>query len=146
MTQDEFSDLLDLYGADLSRWPINQRVAAQALLASKSGEVWQIYQAAQFIDQQLAQPAAAPSRALLDRILLASTEVAEPPFNFWALFAGWQRAMAGGAICASLMAGLYSGWSTQLTAYSTVTSTTSSITTDDIPGLTYAPGEVGEWQ
>lgn len=146
MTQDEFSDLLDLYGADLSRWPLDQRGAAQALLAPKSGEVWQIYQAAQFIDQQLAQPAAAPSRALLDRILLASTEVAEPPFNFWALFAGWQRAMAGGAICASLMAGLYSGWSTQLTAYSTVTSTTSSITTDDIPGLTYAPGEVGEWQ
>jgi len=145
MTQDEFSDLLDLYGADLSRWPHDQRGAAQALLASKSGEVWQIYQAAQFIDQQLAQPAV-PSRALLDRILLASTEVPEPPFNFWALFAGWQRAMAGGAICASLMVGLYSGWSTQLTAYSTVTSTTSSITTDDIPGLTYAPGEVGEWQ
>lgn len=89
-----------------------------------------------FIEASLRHPAPPPSRALTDRILAATHIQPEPAFNVWSMFSGWQRALAGAAICVSLIAGLLSGWVGQSTyTYDDVA---------DVPGLTYSPGEMGE--
>jgi hypothetical protein len=89
------------------------------------------------IEAMLRQPVSPPDRALTDRILAVTQIQPAPAFNIWAMFSGWQRAFAGAAICASLLAGIFSGWSGQ-SSYQDIG------LDEDMPGLTYSPGEWGE--
>ncbi len=94
-----------------------------------------------WLDTVMRPPAAAPSRDLLERVLaIPHTHVDDSRFDFFSLFNGWQTALAGGAICASLLAGLIVGG-----ASPTGMATDDPLWETDIPGLTYSPGELEDW-
>lgn len=141
MTPAEFTDLLDRYGADLERWPATERAAGQALLNQGPGEAWKQYRAAQLVEQLLREPVPVSDHQLMDRILAATHYQPEAQVEVGALFSTWQRGLAASAICLSLVAGLFTGWSEQ-----TYQNTDDYTVSDDIPGLTTSPGNWGEAQ
>lgn len=144
MTPEEFTERLDRYGADLARWPEAERVAGQALLNKGPGEVWKQYRAAQLVEQLLREPVPAADHQLMDRILAAAQYQPEMQVEIGALFSAWQRGLTATAICLSLMAGLFTGWSNA--GYSN-SATYIESEAGDIPGLTASPGyNIGDYQ
>jgi hypothetical protein len=75
----DFEDLIDRLGDDMSRWPEDQRLAAEGLLAS-SCEAQALLEEARMLRQALAgSPIRAPA-GLVDRILSAASKLnIEPP-------------------------------------------------------------------
>ena len=74
-----FEDLIDRLGEDLSRWPDDQRLAAEGLLAS-SAEARTLHEAARALRRALAAPPVCAPASLADRIVAAARELtAEPP-------------------------------------------------------------------
>lgn len=71
MSTEEFTQLLDTLGAKLSDWPVDQRQAAEALLAGSEKAV-SLFAEARALDVSMrqAQPKAPPG--LADRIVAAS--------------------------------------------------------------------------
>lgn len=144
MTPAEFTDLLDRYGTDLEAWPVAERAQAQALLNKGPGEAWKQYRAAQFVEQLLKQPVPEADQALMDRILAAAHYQPEVTVSVGAMFPLWQRGLAASAICLSLLAGLFTGWSHNGAGY-TQTTSYSEAEAGDIPGLS-SPGYLGDYQ
>lgn len=144
MTPEEFTGLLDRYGADLARWPEAERAAGQALLNKGPGEAWKQYRAAQLVEQLLREPVPAADHQLMDRILAAAHYQPEMQVEIGAMFSAWQRGLTATAICLSLVAGLFTGWSS--TGYGSTT-TYIEVEAGDIPGLTSSPGyNMGDYQ
>lgn len=144
MTPEEFTGLLDRYGATLENWPEAERLAAQALLNKGPGEAWKQYRAAQLVEQILQQPVPVADQQLMDRILAAAQYQPEMQVEIGAMFSAWQRGLTATAICLSLMAGLFTGWTNagyvNEQAYL-------ELETTDIPGLTSSPGySMGDYQ
>ena len=77
MTDEQFNTLLATFGADLSRWPHDSRVAAMALLRDSTG-AQRAYEAARALDTDLRREdeRLAPDRraALVDSIMGALDE------------------------------------------------------------------------
>lgn len=163
MTNDEFIAALDRYGSDVSLWPSELRLAAEALLQQGPGDAWKQYRIAQNIDAALNRPVPPAGRALLERILLAAQQplpAAQQPlperFSLFELFSVWQRRVMAGAVCASLIGGVVVGMTvppaqTQTSVQAVTASVATSVAApatgddifDDVPGLTWSPGEVG---
>jgi hypothetical protein len=95
-----------------------------------------------WLEQTLRAPAPAPSADLLARVLAIPSQTVIAPedsLSLGALFSAWQKAFMGGAVFASLVAGIIVGGApTQTTAVSDWPS-------EDVPGLTYSPGDGGDW-
>ena len=114
MTPDRFSDLADIYGADLRRWPEAEREAGRALLAARP-ELNAVLQAAAELDDALdAFRVAAPSMALRDRVIAQATMKTRAPRRGWmdrlklALGAGWAAAACAGVAAGIVMSGHWS--------------------------------------
>lgn len=109
MTLDDFTRLLDTYGADLRRWPAQERVAAGRLIAT-SERARRLQADAQKLDQLLAQDRAHPAgpargpaivRAALDEIRAQPTPVG----------LSWLLAQPAAMVLAPLaLAGCIAGW------------------------------------
>jgi hypothetical protein len=69
----EFEDLIDRLGEDLTRWPEDQRLAAEALLAA-SREARALFEEARSIREALAVPPVRAPAGLADRIVAAAGE------------------------------------------------------------------------
>ena len=94
-----------------------------------------------WLEQTLRQGAPAPSADLLQRVLaIPAQPVLDERFDFAALFTTWQKALAGGAVFASLLLGVLVGQGQNLPADS------SDWVSQDIPGLSYSPSEWGSAQ
>jgi hypothetical protein len=106
MSPERFSHLADAYGADLRRWPANERAAAQALLAGGNPEALEALQLARRLDTLLdSHHVAAPTPDLVRRIR-ASASLAMPP-SFWTRYSGWfSRAGFIGVGLAGIAAGM----------------------------------------
>lgn len=89
MTPERFVHLADAYGADLQRWPADERGAAQTLLGSGNALAADALRQAHWLDSQLdSYLVAAPSPALAQRII-AAAHTQPPGASFWQRYAGW---------------------------------------------------------
>lgn len=66
-----FEDLIDRLGEDLSRWPSDQRIAAEQLLAT-SAAARNLHEEARVLRQALSGPKVSAPAGLADRIVAAS--------------------------------------------------------------------------
>lgn len=105
MTPERFTHLADAYGADLQRWPANERAGARALLAEGHPELIEALDQARWLDGLLdSHQVAAPTPALI-RSIVASAPVATP--SFWGRHPGWLSRMGFvGAGLAGIAAGM----------------------------------------
>jgi hypothetical protein len=86
MTPERFAHLAAAYGAQLQRWPAEERAAAQRLLASDDAHAKAALQQAQWLDGQLdGYRLAAPSPQLVQQIVAS----ASPPPSLWGRWFGW---------------------------------------------------------
>lgn len=78
MNVNEFEDLIDRLGEDMSRWPAAQREAAEGLLAS-SPEAQAILDEARILRMALAAPAVKAPPGLAERIIAAAGKLVVAP-------------------------------------------------------------------
>jgi hypothetical protein len=102
--------LLDAFGADLRRWPADERAAAEAFATQHAGEMAVSLAAARALDGVLedARAAEPPSPALTSRILMAAPRAR-------ARTQGFDR-RAGWALAACALLGVMLGFSGGLLA------------------------------
>ncbi len=112
MKAERLQALADAYGADLRRWPSDQRAFAESLLAADPS-LRAVLDEAATLDALLdAAPTTAPSAALMEQVLAAAPK---PRMRgrwrqaVWYLGAGWAA-----AACAGVVAGV--GLTSHLTA------------------------------
>lgn len=119
VTLERLAGLIDAYGASSARWPADERVAAEALLAV-SAEARALVEQAACFDRLLdmAPTAGASSAALIERLLAARPRAAATPaparsgFLRGLLDAVWpygSPAFPAGALAASIMLGVALG-------------------------------------
>nr|BFD43288.1 hypothetical protein FFPRI1PSEUD_47870 [Pseudomonas sp. FFPRI_1] len=89
MTPERFVHLAEAYGADLQRWPAEERASAQALLSTGNTWAQEALQQALWLDRQLDRyQLPEPSPALVRQIL--ATAPGRPPLpSFWRRYASW---------------------------------------------------------
>jgi len=88
MTPERFAQLTQAYGADVKRWPADERVEACKLVESGNSDVRQALKRAQWLDQQLNSHRAPVPDSRLMRSVLASVSVAQRSSR-WSPYAGW---------------------------------------------------------
>lgn len=144
ITLERFAGLVDAYGASPARWPAEERVAAEALLAASAEARVLVEQAAHFdalLD--MAPAAAAPSAALVEGLLAARPRAAAAPapatrggFLRGLVDAVWpygSPAFPAGALAASIMLGVALGSTLDISlpAAETMTAAAPDATTGD---------------
>lgn len=89
MDRSRFEHLLSAYGADLSRWPPDERAAAQALAAQGDAEIAALIEEARVLDEALEAVREAPleHELLARRILKAAPGAGFDRRALWALAA-----------------------------------------------------------
>jgi len=88
MTPERFAYLAEAYGADLQRWPIAERAAAQALLEHGDAASLDVLRQARRLDSLLdSYQLASPDPTLARRI--AASALTARPLSFWSRYAGW---------------------------------------------------------
>lgn len=86
MTPERFAYLADAYGADLQRWPLAERGAAKALLASGNPSAREALDQAGWLDAQLDSH----QLAFIDLALTRQIRESAPRRrSFWSRYAGW---------------------------------------------------------
>jgi len=112
MNEARFIELLSAYGAELSRWPEDERVAAEALLEVAPHRLKDIWESERAFDHLLALEKDGPATIALEtRVLSTSPDgrrMARPDLAFgkWRL----PQWATGGAIAASLALGFAVGY------------------------------------
>lgn len=86
MTSERFAYLADAYGADLQRWPLAERGAAQALLDGGSASAREALDQASWLDAQLDSHQLAFTDPALARQIRQS---ASRRTSFWSRYAAW---------------------------------------------------------
>jgi hypothetical protein len=110
MTPERFRTIVEAYGADARRWPEGERAAAQVWAEAHPAEVaaW-LDEAAQLDGRLAAHRVAAPSAALVERVLAAGTAALAPRRAARRAWAGlgfwWPSAAFAGAGLAGGLAG-----------------------------------------
>lgn len=113
MNEQRFFELLSAYGADLSRWPAEDGIAADRFLAGASHRVKDIWESERAFDRILAAEHDAPASVSLEaRILLQSPSPALRTATLRRRFGFWDRRQwaAGGVVAASLLMGVAAGY------------------------------------
>ena len=86
MTPERFAYLADAYGADLQRWPVAERGAAQELLDSANASAREALNQAGWLDAELDSH----QLALTDPALARQIRQSVPRrASFWSRYAGW---------------------------------------------------------
>jgi hypothetical protein len=115
MNEARFMELLSAYGAELSRWPEDERAQAEALLEVAPHRIKDIWESERAFDHLLALEKDAPaSIALETRVLAISTDrrlvqSRGAPFGKWRM----PQWATGGAIAASLALGFAVGYAAE---------------------------------
>lgn len=86
MTPERFAHLTDAYGADLRRWPVDERAPAQALLDGGSAVAREVLDEARWLDAQLDSHHVAFTDPALARQIRQSAPRAS---SFWSRYANW---------------------------------------------------------
>ena len=86
MTPERFAYLAEAYGADLQRWPANERPAAQALLDGGDGRAREALHQARWLDSQLDSHQWAGADPALARQICQS---APRRASWWSRYARW---------------------------------------------------------
>jgi hypothetical protein len=109
MTEERFLERLAVYGADLSRWPPEEREAARRRLETGSHRLRDVWESEAMFDGLLAPGPGEPAPEALTRSVAASFRPSPRAqgLDRPAAPRGWK---AGGAIAASLAIGLAAGF------------------------------------
>jgi hypothetical protein len=112
MTEARFMTLLAAYGAELSRWPVEERVAAEALLAVAPHRLKDIWESERVFDRLLALEKDVPAPIALEGRVLAASPPPRAARRPQRLFGRWTPPQwaTGGAIAASLALGFAAGY------------------------------------
>ena len=112
MNEARFIELIGCYGADLMRWPADDRVLAEELMRDAPHRLRDVWESERLFDMLLALDVeSAPSAALERRILASSPGVKTPSkTRRWLPEIAPAKWMAGGALAASLGFGFVVGY------------------------------------
>lgn len=138
ITLERFAAIVDAYGASPMRWPVDERGAAEALLAV-SAEARALLADARMLDGMLASaPVEAPSGALVERLMaarprVAAAPVAAKPQGFFreliaAIWPYGSPALPTGALAASIVLGVALG---SVSEIAVLDATSSAVTASD---------------
>ncbi|MBU6319206.1 MAG: hypothetical protein KGS00_06095 [Alphaproteobacteria bacterium] len=108
MTEERFLERLSVYGADLSRWPQDEREAARRCLEAGSHRLRDLWESEGMFDALLQEATCPPaSEALVRRVSGSFRAPAQRRSgSLLSRSGGWRT---GGAIAASLLFGLIAG-------------------------------------
>lgn len=113
MKETHFVELLAAYGAELSRWPADERLEAEEFLAGAPHRLKDMWESERVFDRLLALEKDVPASVSLETKVLASMpgRRVKRPVSM-GLFNGWRAPQwaAGGAIAASLALGFAVGY------------------------------------
>src|SRR5690348_17065759 len=112
MNEARFMELLSAYGAELSRWPEDERTQAEALLEVAPHRIKDIWESERAFDHLLALEKDAPASIALETKVLSTSpdrRSARRPVGAIGLWKAPQWA-TGGAIAASLALGFAVGY------------------------------------
>jgi hypothetical protein len=112
MNETRFIELLATYGAELSRWPDDERSAAEALLEVAPHRLRDIWESERVFDRLLALEKDAPASIALEAQVLATAPSRRTVRANRRLFGRWTAPQwaTGGAIAASLALGFAAGY------------------------------------
>jgi hypothetical protein len=112
MNEARFIELLNSYGADLARWPENDRESAEAFLEAAPHRIKDIWESERSFDHLLALEKDGPASIVLEAKILATSperQGVRRPSGVWGNWKAPQWA-TGGAIAASLALGFAVGY------------------------------------
>jgi hypothetical protein len=112
MNEARFMELLSAYGAELSRWPEDERAQAEALLEVAPHRIKDIWESERAFDHLLALEKDAPASIALETRVLAVSPDRHMARSRRAPFGKWRMPQwaTGGAIAASLALGFAVGY------------------------------------
>src|SRR5262245_40549133 len=112
MNEAKFIELLGAYGAELSRWPEDERGAAEAFLEVAPHRIKDIWESERAFDHLLALEKDAPASIALETRVLAAAPDRRTARSRNAAFGKWRMPQwaTGGAIAASLALGFAVGY------------------------------------
>jgi hypothetical protein len=112
MNEARFIELLSAYGAELSRWPEEERVAAEALLEVAPHRLKDIWESERVFDHLLALEKDGPASIALETKVLSSSPDRPKAMRPSQMFGKWKAPQwaTGGAIAASLALGFAVGY------------------------------------
>ncbi len=115
MNEARFMELLSAYGAELSRWPEDDRAQAEALLEVAPHRIKDIWESERAFDHLLALEKDAPSSIALETRVLAASPDRHMARSRRASFGKWRMPQwaTGGAIAASLALGFAVGYAAE---------------------------------
>ncbi|MBI1360905.1 MAG: hypothetical protein GC155_11560 [Alphaproteobacteria bacterium] len=120
MTEARFMELLAAYGAELARWPAEERGAAEALLAVAPHRLKDIWESERVFDRLLTLEKDVPAPIALENRILTASPTPRPGRRSSRLFGRWTPPQwaTGGAIAASLALGFAAGYAAEPAAAS----------------------------
>jgi hypothetical protein len=112
MNETRFMELLGAFGAELSRWPENERAAAEALLEVAPHRIKDIWESERAFDHLLALEKDAPASISLETRVLSVSPDRRAARERASAFGKWKAPQwaTGGAIAASLALGFAVGY------------------------------------
>lgn len=116
MKETRFVELLAAYGAELSRWPLDERLEAEEFLAGAPHRLKDIWESERVFDRLLALEKDVPASVSLETKVLAASPGRRPArASATNLFGRWRTPQwaAGGAIAASLALGFAVGYAAE---------------------------------
>lgn len=115
MTEARFIELLAAYGAELSRWPEDERLEAEALLEVAPHRIKDIWESERAFDHLLALEKDGPASISLETKVLAASPDRHAVRRPAAVFGKWSLPQwaTGGTIAASLALGFAVGYAAE---------------------------------
>jgi hypothetical protein len=112
MNETRFMELLGAYGADMSRWPEDDREAAEVFLESAPHRIKDIWESERTFDHLLALEKDGPASIALEAKVLAASPDRRSVRRPAAIWGSWKAPQwaTGGAIAASLALGFAVGY------------------------------------
>ena len=115
MNEARFMELLGAYGADLARWPEDERTHAEVFLDGASHRVKDVWESERSFDHLLALEKDVPASISLETAILGSSNIrrhVRRPLDLFGRF-NLPRWATGGALAASLALGLAVGYAAE---------------------------------
>ena len=115
MNEARFMELLSAYGAELSRWPEDERTQAEALLEVAPHRIKDIWESERAFDHLLALEKDAPASIALETRVMTASPDRRMARSRRAAFGKWRMPQwaTGGAIAASLALGFAVGYAAE---------------------------------